>query len=165
MSVLDNALQTLFKLGIEVKRVWKNASPTSTFAAQDIAVADITDCDFVLFLHSTLSNGTILETVSDLVPTELPNPALPSSQLTFGSFCQTGTATSTRGYNGARRVGIKEDKISFSGGLRTTDGPTGPADNKVCIPYEIYTIKFIGGGNRIARFIKSLFHVRERGWA
>ena len=165
MSVLDNAIQTLFKLGIEVKRVWKNASPTSTFAAQDIAVADITNCDFVLFLHGTLSNGTIFETISDLVPTELPNPARPSSQLIFGAFCQTGSAVSTRGYNGSRRVGIEEDKISFSSGSRTTDGPTGPADNKMCIPYEIYTIKIIGGGHRVARFIKSLFHIRERGWA
>lgn len=146
MSVLDNAIQTLFKLGIEVKRVWRNASPASTFAAQDITVADITNCDFVLFLHSTLSNGMILETISGLIPVNSPNVAWPSGQLIFGAFCQTGSATSTRGYNGGRRVGIKEDKISFSDGSRTTDGPSGPADNQICIPYEIYTIKFIGGG-------------------
>lgn len=38
MSVLDNAIQTLLKLGIEVKKVWENASPTSQFVAQKISI-------------------------------------------------------------------------------------------------------------------------------
>ena len=52
MSVLDNALQTLFKLGIEVKKVWENASPTSGFAAQGINIGT-SNYDFAMILHQS----------------------------------------------------------------------------------------------------------------
>lgn len=45
MSVLDNALQAMFDMARKSK-AWKNASPTSNFAAQKIAV-DLSDCSEV----------------------------------------------------------------------------------------------------------------------
>lgn len=34
MSVVDNAIQQLFKNGCKIKKLWTNASITSSFAAQ-----------------------------------------------------------------------------------------------------------------------------------
>lgn len=59
MSVIDNALQTLFKLGIEVKKVWENASPNSSFAAQKInANIDGVTAILVEFKTSTSSSAS-----------------------------------------------------------------------------------------------------------
>ena len=46
MSVLDNALQALFSMAHK-EILWENASPASTFAAQEIKVADLGKYDFV----------------------------------------------------------------------------------------------------------------------
>lgn len=47
MSVLDNALQALFVNGCKIKKLWTNASITSSFAAQDVS-ANTTGCDGVM---------------------------------------------------------------------------------------------------------------------
>lgn len=36
MSVLDNALRQIWTHGLKIVEIWKNASPTSSFGAQDI---------------------------------------------------------------------------------------------------------------------------------
>lgn len=47
MSVVDNAIQQLFKNGCKIKKLWTNASITSSFAAQDVS-ANTTGCDGVM---------------------------------------------------------------------------------------------------------------------
>lgn len=39
MSVLDNALQTLLGLATEIRELWVNASPKSSFAAQKVPLS------------------------------------------------------------------------------------------------------------------------------
>lgn len=47
MSVVDNAIQQLFKNGCKIKKLWTNASITSSFTAQDVS-ANTTGCDGVM---------------------------------------------------------------------------------------------------------------------
>lgn len=161
MSVLDNALQTLLGLATEIRELWVNASPKSSFAAQSIGV-DLSGYDMVMIQHGTYTNGTLFSYVTDIAPVQ--KLETDRSTLIWGTLCQSGTAISTRGYNALRDYDKDGNNINFRNGSRTLELTTA-ADNKLCVPYKIYGIKFLGGGYRIARFIKSLFHIRERGWA
>lgn len=56
MSVVDNAIQQLFKNGCKIKKLWTNASITSSFAAQDVS-ANTTGCDGVMVTFRRSSSG------------------------------------------------------------------------------------------------------------
>lgn len=161
MSILDNALQALLGLATEIKELWVNASPKSSFAAQSISV-DLSGYDMVMIQHGTYTNGTLFSYVTDIAPVQ--KLETDRSTLIWGTLCQTGTATSTRGYNALRDYDKDGNNINFRNGSRVLE-LTSVSDNKACVPYKIYGVKLLGGGYRIARFIKSLFHIRERGWA
>lgn len=163
MSVLDNALQTLFKLGIEVKKVWENASPTSGFAAQDINIGT-SDYDFAMILHQSLNVSGGYRRAIDIIE----NNTETNSMLRLSGFVAASTAEN-RGFGAQRGVMRAGNALRFTDCVRGRHSTGAPIDSFVdpslCKPVIIYTIKIIGGGYRIARFIKSLFHIRERGWA
>ena len=96
MSVLDNALQTLLGLATEIRELWVNASPKSSFAAQSIGV-DLSGYDMVMIQHGTYTNGTLF------------------------SYCQSGTAISTRGYNAYRDYDKDGNNINFRNGSRVLE--------------------------------------------
>ena len=47
MGATDKAIQTLFKLASEVKTLWENASPESSFPTQDVVTSE-TDADMMI---------------------------------------------------------------------------------------------------------------------
>lgn len=140
MSVIDNAIKQLWKDGIKIVKLWENASPSSAFAAQTIPL-DTEGYEEALVLPM-----------------------------------------STNGLNGAFIVRKNEDRVLYSAGGHplqrryelTDSGLTVQAgdilvdsgwqtNNQAMKPYIIYGLKFLlGGGYRIARFIKSLFFHMER---
>lgn len=142
MSVLDNALRALFVNGCKVEEVWRNASPKSSFAAQSISV-DLSGYDMVMIQHGTYTNGTLFSYVTDIAPVQ--KLETDRSTLIWGTLCQSGTATSTRGYNALRDYDKDGNNINFRNGSRALELTT-VSDNKTCVPYKIYGIKLLGGG-------------------
>lgn len=120
MSLIDNALQTLFKLGIEVKKVWENASIGSSFAAQTINIGTA-DYDF-LVITSVTNDGD----VTNRERTDIVDKSNANAMISFPGFMQS-SKESYRGAGASRKATIQRTNI--------------------------------------ARFIKTLFHRRERGWA
>lgn len=142
MSVLDNALRALFVNGCKVEEVWRNASPKSSFAAQSISV-DLSGYDMVMIQHGTYTNGTLFSYVTDIAPVQ--KLETDRSTLIWGTLCQSGTATSTRGYNALRDYDKDGNNINFRNGSRVLE-LTSVSDNKTCVPYKIYGVKLLGGG-------------------
>ena len=66
MSTVDNAIQALFQMAHK-ELLWKNASPTSTFAAQNISV-NLSEYDMIAIEHATPTNGIIFAFVTDISP-------------------------------------------------------------------------------------------------
>lgn len=162
MSVLDNALQTLFKLGIEVKKAWENASPTSGFAAQSINIGT-SNYDFAMILHQSANVTGGNRHAIDIIE----NNTETNNMLRLAGFVASSTAAN-RGFGAQRGVMRSGNTLQFTDcvrGRHTGEAIDSMVDPSLCKPVIIYTIKIIGGGYRIARFIKSLFHIRERGWA
>ena len=124
MSVIDNALQTLFKLGIEFKKVWENASPTSDFAAQTITL-DLTGTDFCLIVPYSGSGRNGLY----LIPMNHTGALYGSS----AAFLR-------------RQFAINEAGITVSTGSISQSG-SWDTDNSYMKPWLIYSVKLLGGGN------------------
>lgn len=136
MSVLDNALQVLFSLGIEVKKRWTNASPTSIFNEQTIAANMDGD---VALIEFKLENDNP-ETFWDLCK-------IGSEGIASGLRSTTGANILTGNIGGqARSYEVTETGIKFSGSVfMYANNYQGKNDG--CIPLNIYTIKLLGGGN------------------
>lgn len=134
MSVLDNALQTLFRLGVEVKKLWENASPNSDFPAQTLPSQN--DADFVLTkfsvgIPSSPNYGYLLE---EIVPTG--EQGVLTAPINFNNSNAQGTVH--------REISANSAGVSFSSGyLKTSGAPQ--QDNGYAIPQEIYAIKLMGG--------------------
>ena len=112
-----------------IKKVWENASPTSSFAAQKIDI-DTSDADFVVIVerYSTTSGSSEVFTI------------IPS----MGGYLRTfaGAGYSTTGYC-SRYVEFTSSQIKFGDNylksINTTTG--GTVNNTYQIPTEIYTLK------------------------
>ena len=157
MSVLDNALQTLFKLGIEIKKVWENASPTSGFAAQSINIGT-SNYDFAMILHQSANVTGGNRRAIDIIE----NNTETNNMLRLAGF------VANRGFGAQRGVMRSGNTLQFTDcvrGRHTGEAIDSIVDPSLCKPVIIYTIKIVGGGYRIARFIESLFFRMERGWA
>lgn len=138
MSTVDNAIQALFQMAHK-ELLWKNASPTSTFAEQNISV-NLSEYDMIAIEHATPTNGTIFAFITDISPVERLGLTNNSGELVYGAFCQSGAAASTRGYSVARRYDIDDNALHFRTGSRTLELTT-TVDNKMCIPYRIWGLK------------------------
>ena len=162
MSVLDNAIQTLLKLGIEVKKVWENASPTSGFAAQSINIGT-SDYDFAMILHQSANVTGGQRIAADIIDNNAEN----NNMLRLAGFVASSTVAN-RGFGAQRGVKRSGNVLQFTDcarGRYTGDALDSMVDPSLCKPIIIYTIKLLGGGSRLIQFIKSLFHRCERGWA
>nr|DAY29960.1 MAG TPA: hypothetical protein [Caudoviricetes sp.] len=135
MSVVDNAIQQLFKNGCKIKKLWTNASITSSFTAQDVR-ANTTGCDGVMVTFRRTSS-------SDAAP--------------------SGTAI-VMNYGGGDQILIEyaatmlfrdvvwnsRSKITLSDCQRVMQyAVTGSRqkENALIIPVAIYGIQLLGGGN------------------
>ncbi|MFR6258328.1 MAG: hypothetical protein ACLULK_06075 [Anaerovoracaceae bacterium] len=141
MAVLDNALQQLLKMSIEVKLLWKNASPASKFPAQKILI-DLDGYDFYMIENNAWTDalwktcgvaecGGIMSVINYIT---LENRA--------SIMARTATHTS--------------DGLIVSGARYFNDLANSSSDSG-CIPIKIYGIKIIGGGYSLTHKIKDLF--------
>ncbi len=152
MSVLDNALRALFVNGCKVEEVWRNASPASTFPAQKIT-ADLSSFDLVV----ALARMTTTNMREGIAVCEKEG----QSQIQF-VLGQNKAPYITNRYRG---LTASNNGVQFNDGYLAYSSAAEEAYSTVVIPTVIYGIKLLGGGYRIARFIKSLFFRMERGWA
>lgn len=152
MSVLDNALRALFANGCKVEEVWRNASPASTFPAQKITT-DLSSFDLVV----ALARMTTTNMREGIAVCEKEG----QSQIQF-VLGQNKAPYITNRYRG---LTASATGVQFNAAYMAKSSQAESQDNTAAIPVVIYGIKLLRGGYRIARFIKSLFHIRERGWA
>lgn len=150
-SIIDKALQAILKmLQKKDERVllWENASPNSAFAPQTLNVTNLSSYQNYMILYR-------FHTTLDMNLTE-------SAEVGAGTIMNMCDAGSIY----RRNVTYQANGLTISGisGTRVS-GAADITDNKYLIPAKIYGIKSSGGGTRLTRFIKSLFHRCERGWA
>lgn len=150
-SIIDKALQAILKmLQKKDERVllWENASPNSAFAPQTLTITNLSSYQSYMILYR-------FHTTLDMNLTE-------SAEVGAGTImnmCDAGSIyrrNVTYQANGLTISDVSGTKVS---------GAADIADNKYLVPAKIYGIKSSGGGTRLTRFIKSLFHRCERGWA
>ena len=136
MSVLDNALQVLFNLVIDIKNACENASPTSTFAAQNIPVSAIGDGDIVAVETINLASGMAKDWF--VASRSGDNPAI---------ILNFATNNSNNALNLYRQANINygQNRVEFSAAYNAGPGSVA-ANNNACIPYRIWVIKLLGGG-------------------
>lgn len=123
MSVVDNAIQQLFKNGCKVKKLWTNAASGSDFPAQTISVSSALDLDFLIMSLATDSRGIIGTYIvfRDMEYIAYGNGAVPFK----------------------RTVEWNNNKIIFGVGEILSSG--WKTDNATMKPQTIYGIQLLGG--------------------
>lgn len=143
MSVIDNALQALIGLSVEIKKRWENASPTSNFAAQNINIGT-SDYDFLIVPQQSATRGGAQTITTDIVVKDDST----YSNLNIAGYI-TSANTAQRGGGATRGVTAENAAIQFQDALRLimqNQGYSTFADNTLCKPLAIYTVKLVGGG-------------------
>lgn len=142
-SKVDKALQQLLKLGVETKKLWTNASPTSNFKAQTVTLSGGAKYDVILveFLPST---GDYSDTNSTLAPLlvllkhkNYLNYIAKTGPLATDSVVEMRSRAVT--FVGATTVFATAYGFSISSTSRSER-----AD--YVIPVNIFGLNFIGGG-------------------
>ena len=156
MSILDNALQALFKMAHK-ELLWENASPKSSFPAQDITVP-CAEYDMILILYN-VATTTPTYMVSSLVKC-VPGNYAPAEFV--GSIDSSSAVVKFHFRNSV----LYASKIAFVGGnSKESSNYAKVADNTTMIPIYVYGLKLSGGGSRLVRYRASLLSFRERRWA
>ena len=151
MSVLDNALQTLFKLGIEVKTLWENASPGSSFPEQNITV-NTSGCDFVLIPLKGSANAAGILVGGNLLLSNIGEAAQHVAQNSAKMVSRGATWTST----GRIAISSCQTVNAYANAGTRTDSPT------YMVPLAVYGIKLLGGVvHKVKAFATSLFARKE----
>lgn len=151
LNDIDKSVQNLIKMTnakVTITKLWENASPSSAFAPQTLTIANLSSYQSYMILYR-------FHTTLDMNLTE-------SAEVGAGTIMNMCDAGSIY----RRNVTYQANGLTISGisGTRVS-GAADITDNKYLIPAKIYGIKSSGGGTRLTRFIKSLFHRCERGWA
>ena len=139
---IDSSIQNLIKMTngkAMLVKAYENPSVSSSFPNQKLPI-NLSDCDLVAVIGVTDTSSN-----TRLVPLVVTKVGL------GGIYVNAG---------GSRRYfKVYSDKVEFD----TVYPSSAIGDN---IPLFVYGIKLSGeGGTRLTRFIKSLFHRCERGWA
>lgn len=132
MSTLDNALQALFQMahwGI----LWENASPTSTFAEQDVMVP-CAEYDMILIAYRSATSSA---------PYTMTTLAKYESGRYFPCEVTTSIDSSSQQVQfNFRNCTMKPDRITFTGGnYKISTNFTRVQNNSIIIPIAIYGIK------------------------
>lgn len=163
-SKIDKALQQLLKLGVETKKLWTNAKPTSNFNAQTVTLAGGTKYDSILveFLPGT---GDYSDTNGTLVPL----PALKNHKNYLNYIAKTEALAA------GSVAEIRSRAVTFTGKAAVFDVAYGFSISSTSrseradyvIPLNIFGLKFIGGGysklKHIISIIKHLFSCKRGG--
>lgn len=115
--------------GLSITKVWENASPSSSFAAQTVAL-DLADVDWVAVMHKASTTGSSIRTAFVEVgfATQLINYAnigASGTTMTYTRMCHTTTSS-------------VELKTQYG---KEIDGSSTSSDNSKVIPLRIYAIK------------------------
>lgn len=140
LSLLDKALQAILKiLKKKDERVllWSNASPTSTYAKQKVALP-LNAGDTVRIESCLFNNYTRRRTIQDF---------------TVG---QDGYLFQALSYIVWRTVFIDTSGVQFDNGQNTYVFNSTNMDNTACIPTRIWLVKSSGGGKLVSLFRKLL---------
>lgn len=140
-SIIDKALQAILKmLQKKDERVllWENASPTSTYAKQKVALS-LNKGDTVRIESCLFNNYTKRRTIQDF---------------TVG---QDGYLFQALSYIVWRTVFVDTSGVQFDDGQNTSVFGSSNVDNAACIPTRIWLVKSSGGGTRLTRFLRRLF--------
>ena len=136
MSVVDNALQALFQMAHK-ELLWQNASPTSNFPAQTIAINDMSAYDFFV-IESYWSTSRLNQTVTFLYKESSDTTAKMQHTYNFSSASTMGMAI--------RNATIVSDGIEFeqclTKAMASSGTPTSVYASTWQIPYRIYGGKF-----------------------
>ena len=139
-SIIDKALQAILKmLQKKDERVllWENASPTSTYAKQKIALS-LNEGDTVRIESCLFNNYTKRRTIQDF---------------TVG---QDGYLFQALSYIVWRTVFVDTSGVQFDNGQNTYVFNSTNIDNAACIPTRIWIVKSSGGGKLVNLFRKLL---------
>ncbi len=121
MSTLDNAIQNTFSESVKIRKVWTNASPTSTFVAQKI---NINMSQYMCAVIVSVYHGDYEEGAVNMVF------RAKSAQMNYaGSYNMPRTAT------------LSDTGVTFSVGRLVNPYGTVVTDNNRNIPIEIYGIE------------------------
>lgn len=137
-----NPITGTMKMGITSTKVWENASPTSQFAAQTIAL-DLTEFDAVIIKWETSGRSTypVFQTVNptDLIPVGSKKSCI---AVTGSSFTTSSNAETLC----LRSVSVDTSGVQFYKGTCNDyyNGGTkefGAQDNFYMVPLAIYGVK------------------------
>ena len=149
MSVVDNAIQQLFKNGCKIKKLWTNASPTSQFAAQKIT-ADMGAFDQVqILLRESTSSTYPYYFIEDFKKND------DGVIVRMLNYDKTGTTVGAS----YRTVDVGNTGIAFGAGYINQGGVQA---NNYNLPIIIYGIQILGGViHKLKNLAASLFTRRE----
>ena len=112
-----------------ISKVWENASPDSSFAAQTVSL-DLADAQLVAIVHKGSTTGTV-----DLITFVEMNKKTQTI-----SYANAGGGSATVTY--VRTVDVTPTGVTFAKGVTKQIGSTSVGeDNAKCIPLRIYAIK------------------------
>lgn len=135
MSILDNALQALFKMAYK-EIIWENASPASSFADQTIALAALADYDAVMIQFG--NSTTVPETTSYQI--FLKNKS--GYAITYSNL-----QAETYIYMRSRIVDVNVANVIFGDCYaHAVVNQSASVQNNFAIPQVIYGLKLSGGG-------------------
>ena len=137
-----NQITGTMKMGITSTKVWENASPTSSFAAQTIAL-DLTEFDAVIIKWETDSNSRypVFQTVNptDLIPVGSKKSCIAVMGSDFSNsndaknLCLRSVSVDT---SGVRFYDGSENNVYNGGSTKF-----GSSRNALMVPLAIYGIK------------------------
>lgn len=139
MSTLDDALRALFQMAHK-ELLWQNASPTSNFPAQTIAINDVSAYDFFA-IESYWSASRLNQSITFLY--KEPSGAVEKMQhvYNFSSANMMGMVM--------RNAAIVSAGIEFeqclTKSMTSSAAPTSAYASAWQIPYRIYGYKLSGG--------------------
>ena len=116
--------------GVEINLLWENASPTSSFSLQSIAIDGLDDYDFfILFSHTDKENDRVVTTI-----------VLPR-KLTSIQYIVNINSSSYRPLFVNRAFRVHPDRISFDPCYSKNDTDSLSTTNSRLIPYQLLGIK------------------------
>lgn len=144
---IDKAIQQLFKQSVKLVKLWENASPTSSFAAQKISI-DLAGYDDIVTVFKASATGQ--------------NTKAEAGKKTALKDIINITSASTV-FFASRSVSADDSGVQF-GGCTGKTGTTGTPTtyNEYAIPAKIYGVKLIGGGYNLALKIRHFLCRRGR---
>lgn len=154
MSVIDKAIQQLFKDGIKLKELWTNVSPESDFAGQVLTLTN-NNADMLAITHESNADA----------PTDAANQTVIIGRVGTGGQVnvQATAILMSRGYTWG-----EQNKLSIGDAQRVPTYGNAASRTEVnnrLVPLAVYGIKLLGGGRALIKKIKSLFSIPERRWA